>query len=112
MQSIFISCILRPADCLLLFCMPIITFITGKDRKTVEADADQTLLQVAQENGIPVEAACGGNGFCQTCRCRVRAGAENLSPLNDREEMMGMTGSERLGCQAAVKGDVTVEMEG
>lgn len=88
------------------------TFIIGKDRKTVEAQPDQTILQAAQENAVPMESACGGNGFCQTCRCRVKEGAENLSPMNDREEMMGMTGDERLGCQATIKGDVTVEVEG
>ena len=91
--------------------MPKVTFITGKDQKTVDTKPDQTILQAAQENGVPMESACGGNGFCMTCKCRVRKGAENMSPANDREEAMGVSGEERLGCQATIKGDATVELE-
>jgi ferredoxin len=31
--------------------------------------------------------------------------------LSEREEAMGMSDEERLGCQARVKGDVEVEIE-
>lgn len=91
--------------------MPKITFVVQGQEKTVDAASEETLLEVAQANGIPMEGACGGNGFCQTCKCRMRKGAENVSPLNEREEAMGMDGDERLGCQARIKGDVTVELE-
>ncbi|MDD5041143.1 MAG: 2Fe-2S iron-sulfur cluster-binding protein [Candidatus Peribacteraceae bacterium] len=91
--------------------MPKITFIMSGQEKTVDAKADETILQAAQANGIPMESACGGNGFCMTCKCKVRKGAENLSPLNEREEAMGVGGEERLGCQATIKGDATVELE-
>lgn len=91
--------------------MPKITFIIGKDQKVVDSPLDQTILQAAQAGSVPMESACGGNGFCQTCKCRIKEGAENLSPSNDREEAMGITGDERLGCQATVQGDVTVEIE-
>lgn len=90
--------------------MPRVTFIVGKEKKAVEAQPNQTLLQVAQANDIPMEAACGGNGFCMTCKCRVRKGSENLSPLNEREENMGMAGDDRLGCQTKVQGDAEVEI--
>ncbi len=109
----FLSCILHTTYFVLhTSLMPKVTFIIGKDSKVVDAKPEQTLLQAAQENGIPMEAACGGNGFCMTCKCRVKQGAESLSPTNDREEAMGLSGDERLGCQAAIKGDVTVELEG
>ncbi|MFH1443945.1 MAG: 2Fe-2S iron-sulfur cluster-binding protein [Candidatus Peregrinibacteria bacterium] len=91
--------------------MPKITFLLNGQEKAVDAQPDQTILEVAQANDIPIENACGGNGFCMTCKCRVRKGAENLSPLNEREEAMGLEGDERLGCQALVKGDATVEPE-
>lgn len=91
--------------------MPKITYIVNGQEKTVEAKVQDTVLQTAQANGIPMESACGGNGFCMTCKCKVRKGAENLSPLNEREEAMGVGGEERLGCQAAVSGDATVELE-
>lgn len=92
--------------------MPKVTFVVSGQEKTVEAREGETLLQAAQANGIVMEAACGGNGFCATCKCHIRSGQENVSPLNEREEAMGMTGDERLGCQTTVKGDVTVEPEG
>lgn len=89
--------------------MPRITFIIGQEKKTVDAEEGATLLEIAQKNGIPMEAACGGNGFCATCKCRIVQGETRASPRNDREEAMGMTGNERLGCQAKVQGDLTVE---
>lgn len=88
-----------------------VTYIYGKEQKTVEATDGETLLRIALDAGIPLEHACGGNGFCTTCMCDVESGGENLSDLNDREENMGMSGNpDRLGCQATVKGDVTVRI--
>jgi len=91
--------------------MPKITFIVNGQEKTVDAKEGDTVLHTAQANGIPMESACGGNGFCMTCKCHARKGAEHLSPLNEREEAMGMSGDERLGCQAAIGGDVTVSLD-
>ncbi|MEK7219033.1 MAG: 2Fe-2S iron-sulfur cluster-binding protein [Patescibacteria group bacterium] len=92
--------------------MPQITFTYAGQTKTVQADAGKTLLQAAIDNQVPMEHACGGNGFCTTCLCKVKEGAQNLTPRNDREEMMGVEGDDRLGCQATANGDVAVEMEG
>lgn len=83
----------------------------GGQRKTVEAKDGQTLLQIALDSGIPMEHACGGNGFCTTCLCQVREGMERLSPRNDREENMGVIDDpDRLSCQTEVRGDVVVEI--
>ncbi len=90
--------------------MSTVTFILGDQRKTVSADDGKTILQIALDAGVPIEHACGGNGFCTTCLCRAQEGAEHLSPKNDRETMMGLEGEDRLGCQAQVHGDVTVEV--
>ncbi|MBI3619360.1 (2Fe-2S)-binding protein [Candidatus Peregrinibacteria bacterium] len=91
--------------------MPRVTFHTNGQIKTVEAPEGQTLLQIGLDNGIPMEHACGGNGFCTTCMCKVKSGMENLSPRNDREENMGVTEDpSRLSCQAEVKGDVEIEV--
>ncbi|MBM3228012.1 (2Fe-2S)-binding protein [Candidatus Peribacteria bacterium] len=79
--------------------------------KTVEAKDGETILQIALDNAIPMEHACGGNGFCTTCMCQVKKGMENLSPRNDREENMGIVEDpDRLSCQAQVRGDVEVEV--
>lgn len=91
--------------------MPKIRFHYNGQVQEVEAADGQTLLQIALDNGVPVEHACGGNGFCTTCMCRVKEGMQNLSPRNDREENMGIVNDpERLSCQAEVRGDVEMEV--
>ncbi len=74
-----------------------------------------SLLDVALNFGIALEHACGGHCACTTCHVIVRAGEGNLSPIEeaeaDRLEMAaGVTLRSRLGCQALVLGDVTVEI--
>ncbi len=92
--------------------MPKVTFVqTDGQKKVVDGKAGDTVLKTAQDNQIPMESACGGNGFCTTCLCGIEKGAENLSPKNDREENMGIEEPQRLGCQAVVQGDVTVKLE-
>jgi len=75
---------------------------------------DATLLEVAQDNNVQMDNACGGNGACTTCMVKVHKGAENLSEVTDREEMMGMNSDNpeyRLGCQCKITGgDVNVEL--
>lgn len=88
-----------------------VKFIVDGQVTEVEADAGKTILQIGLDNGIPIEHACGGNGFCTTCLCKVRSGMENVSERNDKEENMGITeGDERLGCQAEINGDVEIEV--
>lgn len=91
--------------------MPKITFIYGDQTQVVEAESGQKILQIGLDAGIPIEHACGGNGFCTTCLCHVKEGKEHLNERNDREENMGIAEDpERLSCQAEVEGDATVEI--
>lgn len=91
--------------------MPKVTFHYDGQVTEVEAENGKTILQIALDSGIPVEHACGGNGFCTTCLCNVKNGMENLNERNEKEENMGiMEDPERLGCQAIVEGDVEVEV--
>ncbi|MFA7681513.1 MAG: 2Fe-2S iron-sulfur cluster-binding protein [Candidatus Peribacteraceae bacterium] len=91
--------------------MPKVRFHYSNQQTEVEVSEEKTLLEAAVEGGVPMEHACGGNGFCTTCRCKVVKGAENLSPRNEREENMGVCDEpDRLGCQAKVLGDVEVEL--
>lgn len=92
--------------------MPKVTFKYGGQVQVVETEEGKTLLQIALDHGVPMENACGGNGFCTTCLCKVEQGMEQLGPRTDREEGMGVTDDpERLGCQAVVSGDVVVEIQ-
>ena len=75
----------------------------------------ESLLDVALNFGIQLEHACGGSCACTTCHVVVRQGDDNLSEADDDEldrlDMAAdLTLHSRLGCQAVVKGDVTVEI--
>jgi 2Fe-2S ferredoxin len=75
----------------------------------------QSLLDVAMYFGFHLEHACGGNCACTTCHVIVKEGAKNLSEMEDDEADRVETAADvqlnsRLGCQAIVKGDITVEI--
>jgi ferredoxin, 2Fe-2S len=75
----------------------------------------ESLLDVAINFGIQLEHACGGSCACTTCHVIVKAGDNNLSPADEDEldrldQAPGLTLHSRLGCQAVVTGDVTVEI--
>jgi 2Fe-2S ferredoxin len=79
--------------------------------------APGSLLDVALNFGVPLEHSCGGACACTTCHVVVRAGEENLSPMEDVEAdrlelAAGLTLHSRLACQAVVNGDVVVEIPG
>lgn len=90
-----------------------VTFLP--ENQTVEADEDETILEVAQSVGIELEHNCGGNCSCTTCHIIVREDAQNLSEMEEEEddrleECEERTQTSRLGCQARVCGDVTIEI--
>ena len=76
----------------------------------------ESLLDIALNNGIHLEHACGGSCACTTCHVIVKDGTDrNLSDMDDDEadrlEMAaGLTLHSRLGCQAVVTGDVVIEI--
>jgi 2Fe-2S ferredoxin len=75
----------------------------------------ESILDVAMNFGLQLEHACGGSCACTTCHVVIKDGDNNLSPADDDEldrlDMApGLTLHSRLGCQAVVKGDVTVEI--
>ena len=103
-----------------------VTFIrAGEDPVTVEYEPGVTpyqdhgqegsFLDIALNSGVHLEHACGGNCACTTCHVIIREGEENVSEMEDDEEDRlymadGLTLHSRLGCQAVVRGDVTVEI--
>jgi 2Fe-2S ferredoxin len=75
----------------------------------------ESLLDIAMNSGINLEHACGGSCACTTCHVHVKQGADNLSPPEEDElDRLDMAADlrleSRLGCQAVVTGDVTVEI--
>jgi len=92
-----------------------ITFIDGDgDRETVDAKIGNNLLEVAHDNDIEVEGACGGEMACSTCHMILDEETFGKLPHPEEEEedmldlALGLTPTSRLGCQVFV----TKEMDG
>ncbi len=86
--------------------MPRVTFVLADGtRHEFQAESGKTLLEVAWENRLDVEGACGGVMACSTCHVIVDPGwAARLDPPDDEEDQMldlawGLTATSRLGCQ-------------
>lgn len=94
--------------------MPKVTFLPMNE--TYEAKEGESLLDVAIEHDVPLQHACGGFCACTTCHVHVKSGLENLSASEEEEEerldrATNITLQSRLGCQAKIHGDVTVEIQ-
>lgn len=73
----------------------------------MEAKVGEKLLGVARRNAAHIGFVCDGNGVCQTCQCRVLAGAELLSPPSEAElawmPERRLAEGHRLACQAVIR---------
>lgn len=82
------------------------------------AEAGESLRAAAVRRGLVWRTVCDGHGTCGTCHLLVLAGADALSPAGAEEKVLvdrirswrgwGADVVVRLGCQAAVYGDVSV----
>jgi 2Fe-2S ferredoxin len=97
--------------------MPKVTFLPMN--LTYEAPEGESILDIALNNDVPLQHACGGFCACTTCHIEVKAGLDSLSPMDEDEEerldrVTGMTPQSRLGCQAKLRGagaEVIVEIQ-
>jgi 2Fe-2S ferredoxin len=93
-----------------------VTFLAPtKEPMVVEARDGDSILDTALNHDVPLQHACGGFCACTTCHVQVKSGAEHLSAIEGEEEdrmgsLAGHTPASRLGCQARVHGNVTVEI--
>ena len=95
--------------------MPRVTFVLPDGtRREIEAAAGKTLLDIAWDNRLDVEGACGGVMACSTCHVIVDPSfAGKLDPPGEEEDEMldlawGITPTSRLGCQITL----TDELDG
>ena len=77
----------------------------------------ESILDIAINNGIRLDHACGGNCACTTCHIWVKEGSDNLSDMDDDEaDRLDMAAdlqlNSRLGCQAVITkpGNYVVEI--
>ena len=78
-----------------------------KEDIEVEAQAGESILDIASERGIPVGSNCGGVCGCSTCHVYVVRGFDSLEEMSDTEADRLDLGFDvrlesRLGCQAEV----------
>jgi 2Fe-2S ferredoxin len=76
-----------------------------------------SFLDVAENNHIFLDHACGGVCACSTCHVLIKAGEKGLTPADDDElDRLDMAADQqlnsRLGCQAVITrpGDYVVEI--
>jgi 2Fe-2S ferredoxin len=77
----------------------------------------QSILDVAMNNNVFLDHACGGNCACTTCHVWVKEGKESLSEMDEDEaDRLDMAAdlqlNSRLGCQVVIEkpGNVVVEI--
>jgi 2Fe-2S ferredoxin len=76
-----------------------------------------SLLDIAMQNDIDIEHACGGFCSCSTCHVIIRKGDKSCNEESDQEMDMldnapGLTPNSRLACQCIPNGtaDLVVEI--
>ena len=84
------------------------------NKQILEADTNSTLMEIIRDEGMGVEAACGGCCACATCHVYIDDKWLNkLNPKNDDEESMldqafDVKVNSRLSCQI----NLTDELDG
>jgi len=90
--------------------MPKVTFKT--DNITVEVPTGTRFFEVADQVEASLPFGCR-DGLCGTCIMTVLEGVGNLQEMSDDEretlENYEAAPNQRLGCQAVVHGDITIE---
>ncbi len=93
--------------------------LTGDpERKEVvlKGSKGESLLELALENDINIEHACGGVCACSTCHVYINEGEDDLPEPSDEEldrveEAPGLQINSRLSCQCKIEGDGPIEVQ-
>lgn len=84
--------------------MPEIVIENLFDYKITSSSSPRKVIDLIHENGIDWMHACGKKGRCTSCKMILKAGEENLSSPNEREQLFQNQGrlqpGERLTCQS------------
>ena len=85
--------------------------ITINGDKELEVEQGSTILGTLNENGVHLASACGGKGSCGQCKCQVlEGGGEILDSERPHFSRKEVKDHRRLGCQAKVKGDLSIKV--
>jgi 2Fe-2S ferredoxin len=74
----------------------------------IKAEIGQSFLEIAEQNGIDLDHACGGVCACSTCHVKILTGADALNEASEDEEdqlddARDVDLNSRLGCQARIE---------
>jgi ferredoxin len=92
--------------------VPITYIEPNGDEKEVQAEVGKHLLDIAHDNNIELEGACGGELACATCHLIFEQEMYDTLPEKDEEEddmldlAFELTDTSRLGCQICVRDDM------
>jgi uncharacterized 2Fe-2S/4Fe-4S cluster protein (DUF4445 family) len=83
----------------------------GPQAIEVRARAGETIVDAARSARVEIATTCGARGRCRSCRVRIHSGAIAPASVQDVVRLGSEAVREgfRLGCQARLVGDVTVE---
>merc|ERR1712130_1058037 len=99
-----------------------VTFMShdGDVMLRIPAPIGKSILELAHDNGIDMEGACGGECACSTCHVILQQDDFNALPEPDDDEMdmldlaEHVTETSRLGCQISlplsITGDLAVRL--
>jgi len=85
--------------------------INDNESKSLSVPAGDKLLNTLADNKIFIPSACGGQGTCGQCKCKIFEGGGDILPtetsmVNRREAREGV----RLSCQVSVKQNLKIEI--
>ena len=84
------------------------------DGQEFEIKPNQSILNLAKDNGIHIQSVCKGIPSCSECRVNIVEGEHNLLPPSSTElSLIGtayFVDQRRLACQLRCLGDVTIDL--
>ena len=85
--------------------------INDDEDKSPEVEAGTNLLNTLSDTGIFLPSACGGQGTCAMCTCKVIEGGGDVLPTEESQLTRGQIKENvRLACQIKVKNDLKIEI--
>ena len=86
--------------------------ITINDDTVISVEQVNSIMSTLTENGVFLPSACGGKASCGQCKCRIlEGGGEILDSERPHFSRKEIKEGWRLGCQAKVKGDLSLKID-
>lgn len=85
--------------------------INEDEEKSPEVEAGSNLLATLSNQEIFLPSACGGQGTCAQCLCKITDGGGDVLPTEESQLSRGQIKEDvRLACQVKVKSDMKIEI--